>query len=46
MEVRDPIYGAIGVTPSEERVVDDRFVQRLRHIKQVGFSELAFPVLT
>lgn len=43
MEVRDPIYGAIGVTPSEERVVDDRFVQRLRHIKQVGFSELAFP---
>jgi len=43
MEVRDPIHGAIGVSPAEERVVDHPFFQRLRNIKQVGFTELAFP---
>ena len=43
MEVRDPIHGAIPVSKGEARVVDHPFVQRLRHIKQVGFSELAFP---
>jgi len=43
MEVRDPIHGAIAVTSAEERVVDHAFLQRLRNIKQVGFSELAFP---
>ena len=43
MEVRDPIHGAIAVSPAEEQVVDHGFMQRLRNIKQVGFSELAFP---
>lgn len=43
MEVRDPIHGAIAVAPDEIAVVDHAFVQRLRGIKQMGFSELPFP---
>ncbi len=43
MEVRDPIHGAIAVAPDEVLLVDHPFVQRLRGIKQMGFSELPFP---
>ncbi len=43
MEVRDPIHGAILVGDDEAFVVDHPFVQRLRGIKQMGFSELPFP---
>ncbi len=43
MEVRDPIHGAIGVSDDETAIVDDPYVQRLRGIKQMGFSELPFP---
>ena len=43
MEVRDPLHGAIALSPSEVAVVDHPFVQRLRGIKQMGFSELPFP---
>jgi HD superfamily phosphohydrolase len=43
MEVRDPIHGAIPVTSGEQAVIDHPFFQRLRGIRQVGFTELAFP---
>jgi uncharacterized protein len=43
MEVRDPIHGAIPVADGEVPILDHPFVQRLRNIKQVGFSELPFP---
>ena len=43
MEVRDPLHGAIFVSSAEEPVVDHPFVQRLRGIRQMGFSELPFP---
>ena len=43
MEVRDPLHGAIAVAPNEVTVVDHPFVQRLRGIRQTGFSELPFP---
>ena len=43
MEVRDPLHGAIQVSEAEGRVLDHPFVQRLRGIKQMGFSELPFP---
>lgn len=43
MEVRDPLHGAIAVAPEEVPVVDHPFVQRLRGIRQMGFSELPFP---
>ena len=46
MEVRDPIHGAIVITDAETRVVDHPFVQRLRSISQVGFSQLPFPGAT
>ena len=43
MELRDPIHGAIAVEAHEIPIIDHPFVQRLRNIKQLGFSELSFP---
>jgi HD superfamily phosphohydrolase len=43
IEIRDPIHGGIFVSPEEGAVIDHPFVQRLRGIKQMGFSELPFP---
>jgi len=46
MRVRDPIHGVISVTDAESAVIDSRFFQRLRHVKQLGFGDLAFPGAT
>lgn len=46
MEVRDPIHGAIGLDPSEVAIADHPWVQRLRNIRQTGFSQMAFPGAT
>ena len=46
ISIHDPIHGTIEVTPREIKLVDSRPFQRLRHIKQLGFSELAFPGAT
>ncbi|MFT5584315.1 MAG: HD superfamily phosphohydrolase [Cognaticolwellia sp.] len=46
MEVRDPIHGAVHVSDRERAVLDSPYFQRLRNIKQVGFTELAFPGAT
>jgi HD superfamily phosphohydrolase len=46
MEVRDPIHGAIRILDEEKGVIDHPLFQRLRNIKQLGFSELAFPSAT
>lgn len=46
MEVRDPLHGAIELTPPETAVVDNEFFQRLRNIKQLGFTEFAYPGAT
>lgn len=43
MEVRDPIHGAIVIDAAELPIVDHPFVQRLRGVRQMGFSELPFP---
>ena len=45
-EVRDPIHGAIPISPDELSVLDHPLLQRLRHIKQLGFSDLSFPGAT
>jgi HD superfamily phosphohydrolase len=45
-EVRDPLHGAIGVEPHELRILDHPLFQRLRHIGQLGFSDLSFPGAT
>ncbi|NUM87832.1 MAG: HD domain-containing protein [Bdellovibrionales bacterium] len=42
-EVRDAIHGSVGLYPWELAVVDSRAFQRLRNIKQLGFSEFAYP---
>jgi HD superfamily phosphohydrolase len=45
-EIRDPIHGAVHVSLEERAVVDHPFVQRLRGIRQLGFSHLPFPGAT
>ncbi len=46
MHIRDPIHGSIEIDAAERQVIDSPFYQRLRHIKQLGFSDLAFPGAT
>lgn len=46
MEVRDPIHGSIRIHAEEEAILFHPFFQRLRNIKQLGFSEFAFPGAT
>ena len=42
-EVRDVIHGPIELYPWEIAVIDSPSFQRLRNIKQLGFSEFAYP---
>ncbi len=46
MRIRDPIHGTLSVSNEEKAIVDSRFYQRLRHVRQLGFGELAFPGAT
>lgn len=46
MEIRDPIHGSIQLNDGEEAVIDSVEFQRLREIKQLGFSEFSFPGAT
>ncbi len=46
MRIRDPIHGTIHVTDEEADVIDSRFYQRLRYVRQLGFGDLAFPGAT
>lgn len=46
MEIRDPIHGSIQLNDGEEAVIDSIEFQRLREIKQLGFSEFSFPGAT
>jgi hypothetical protein len=46
VEVRDPIHGAIALQPDEAAIVDHPFLQRLRNVRQTGFSHLPFPGAT
>lgn len=41
--VYDPIYGFIKLTPVEFEIIHSPFYQRLRWIKQLGFSFYVFP---
>ena len=42
-EIRDPIHRTILITEAERQVVDHPWVQRLRHIRQLGFVNLVYP---
>lgn len=46
VRIRDPIHGTIAVCDEEKMVIDNRFYQRLRHVRQLGFGDLAFPGAT
>ncbi|MCO5143506.1 MAG: HD domain-containing protein [Oligoflexia bacterium] len=39
----DPLYGFIRLTETENKIVQSPFYQRLRWIKQLGFSSYIFP---
>ena len=45
-EIRDPIHGAIHIDARERAVIDHPFMQRLRGIRQLGFSQIPFPGAT
>lgn len=46
MRIRDPIHGTIAVSDEERGVIDTRYYQRLRGIRQLGFGDMAFPGAT
>lgn len=46
MEIRDLIHGSIALSPAELPVLDSRYFQRLRQIRQLGFAEFSFPSAT
>ncbi len=46
IRIRDPIHGSIPLTKAELKVVDHRAFQRLRGVKQLGFTDQAFPGAT
>ena len=46
MRIRDPIHGSVSVSDEETVVIDTPIFQRLRHVRQLGFGDLAFPGAT
>jgi uncharacterized protein len=46
VRIRDPVHGTIAVSDAEAAVIDSRFYQRLRLVRQLGFGDLAFPGAT
>ncbi len=42
-EIRDPIHKTIAFSNREKGIVDHPFVQRLRYVRQLGFSYLVYP---
>lgn len=46
MRIRDPIHGTLTLSDEERAVVDSRFFQRLRQVRQLGFGDMAFPGAT
>ncbi len=45
-EIRDPIHGSISLNELELSLLDTPQMQRLRRIKQLGFTYLAYPSAT
>ncbi|OFZ19797.1 MAG: hypothetical protein A2X94_17135 [Bdellovibrionales bacterium GWB1_55_8] len=46
MEIRDVVHGSIPIEQIELPIIDSRYFQRLRQIKQLGFAEYSFPSAT
>lgn len=45
-EIRDPIHRTIPFTEREKKVIGHPFVQRLRYVRQLGWSFLTYPGAT
>ena len=45
-EIRDPVHTSVPMDALERDIVDHPFVQRLRRIRQLGFSHYPFPGAT
>lgn len=43
LEIRDPVHKTFWIEPDEVPVLDHPYVQRLRHIRQLGFVPLIYP---
>lgn len=41
--INDSVYGNIGLSKIEVELLDTRAMQRLRRIRQMGFSSYVFP---
>jgi len=46
MHIQDPIHGYIELDELEQRLIGQRAFQRLRRIRQLGFSNLIYPSTT
>lgn len=46
MEIRDPVHGSIKILDEEISIIESPFFQRLKNIKQLGFTENIFPGAT
>ena len=46
MEIRDVLHGSVTIEPQERAVLDSRYFQRLRSIRQLGFAEYSYPSAT
>ena len=46
IRIRDPIHGTIRISSAELAIIDHPIFQRLRGIKQLGFTDQAFPGAT
>lgn len=46
MEIRDPVHGSIKIENEEISIIESPFFQRLKNIKQLGFTENIFPGAT
>lgn len=46
IEIRDAIHTRITLSEREREVLDHPYVQRLRHIRQLGFVPLVYPAAT
>jgi hypothetical protein len=42
LHVRDPIFGDISIGPAEKEIIESPEFQRLRYVRQVGFSYLVY----
>lgn len=46
IEISDPIHKRILIYPRERQILDHPYVQRLRHIRQLGFVSWVYPAAT